>query len=436
MAKVRVNHSCLPRLSTLAIGLAGALAAADSPVSASSLGDSLVVTSCADDGSAGTLRSVVASAPSPATVDLTSLACGTITLAQGEIAFTDKNLTLIGPGRDRLAIDGNDESRIFNGGIVTVEGLTLMNGHAAGRGGCIYSSFEVTVRASRVTDCRAEGDSAQGGGVYGMYQVHVEDSVISSNTAIASTGYAIGGGIASRYETATIERSTISGNSAIGNPGLGGGIYALGFTSADHSTIEGNSADRGGGIYCTKSFLSSGTCRLDNSTLSGNTAHDSGGAVLADSADLSFMSSTIAFNVAENGDTGGVLLRRHSLAIGSSTIQSSIITNNVSSGTLAPDLDTDGDPMIVGGPANLLTSQGRVTLLAVIADPGLLPLADNGGPTLTHALPSDSAAVDTGFATADNTDQRGRARVSGAAADVGAYELQIDVMFANSFDPD
>jgi hypothetical protein len=58
-------------------------------------------------------------------------------------------------------------------------------------------------------------------------------------------------------------------------------------------------------------------------------------------------------------------------------------------------------------------------------DPLLGALADNGGPTLTHALLPGSPAIDRGLAPASVTeDQRGFGfeRVIGVAADIGAYE--------------
>ncbi len=52
------------------------------------------------------------------------------------------------------------------------------------------------------------------------------------------------------------------------------------------------------------------------------------------------------------------------------------------------------------------------------------PLADNGGPTLTHALGAGSPAIDAADAGAcPATDQRGVARPQGAGCDVGAFEL-------------
>ncbi|MGH3265348.1 MAG: choice-of-anchor Q domain-containing protein, partial [Trebonia sp.] len=61
------------------------------------------------------------------------------------------------------------------------------------------------------------------------------------------------------------------------------------------------------------------------------------------------------------------------------------------------------------------------------ANPQLGPLANNGGPTQTMALPAASPAVDAIPASTSGctgtTDQRGTARPQGAGCDIGAYEL-------------
>jgi hypothetical protein len=59
----------------------------------------------------------------------------------------------------------------------------------------------------------------------------------------------------------------------------------------------------------------------------------------------------------------------------------------------------------------------------VVPDVGLASLANNGGPTLTHALLADSPGIDAADAAiCPATDQRGVARPQGAGCDVGAYE--------------
>ena len=50
-------------------------------------------------------------------------------------------------------------------------------------------------------------------------------------------------------------------------------------------------------------------------------------------------------------------------------------------------------------------------------------MASNGGLTQTHALLSGSPAIDAGNTTL-TADQRGVSRPQGAAADIGAFELQ------------
>jgi len=62
------------------------------------------------------------------------------------------------------------------------------------------------------------------------------------------------------------------------------------------------------------------------------------------------------------------------------------------------------------------------------ADPKLLALADNGGPTWTYALDNGSAALNqippgtNGCGTTYTTDQRGEPRPYGTSCEIGAWE--------------
>ena len=59
----------------------------------------------------------------------------------------------------------------------------------------------------------------------------------------------------------------------------------------------------------------------------------------------------------------------------------------------------------------------------IVGDALIEPLADNGGPTSTHALQPTSPAIDAADGAAcPATDQRGVARPQGAGCDVGAFE--------------
>jgi len=63
----------------------------------------------------------------------------------------------------------------------------------------------------------------------------------------------------------------------------------------------------------------------------------------------------------------------------------------------------------------------------VVSDPLIGPLADNGGPTLTHALYPDSPAIDTADSSvAPGTDQRSVSRPYGQGVDIGAFEFSLE----------
>ena len=427
------------RLSPIAMGLAALLLIPSAPAAPGG-SDVFVVTSCADDGSDGTLRSVVASAPGGGTIDLRGLTCSTITLQTGAIDSHFQALTLLGPGADRLTIDGNDLDRVFEVGSITIDGLTVTHGRVTGdsaRGGCIEASLGVVLRSARVVSCGAYGtQSAIGGGIFAGYYVDLYSSTVSDNTLVATAGYARGGGIGTTYSRVTADFSTISGNVATGTPASGGGVFAMGFSEATNSTIDNNVADIGGGWFCEQTFFSSGVCRFFDSTVSGNTARDSGGGLVAYRANIDIRNSTFALNAAETGHVGGVL--KSGPGDFDITLQSSILANNTAGDTdLAADIDTDtGDFPVVTGGDDLMTSVGRIQPFPIVSgDPKLEPLAYNGGPTRTHALTQSSPAIDAGNnVAAFEIDQRGSARVAGSAPDIGAYELQPDKIFANGFE--
>ena len=100
-------------------------------------------------------------------------------------------------------------------------------------------------------------------------------------------------------------------------------------------------------------------------------------------------------------------------------VTSSIIGN--AADTLLVPTSVDGTPDADG---NLIGTNGNVI------DPGLAGLADNGGPTQTHALLASSPAINSGN-SALAVDQRGETRIVGFAntptgngADIGAFERQ------------
>ena len=196
-----------------------------------------------------------------------------------------------------------------------------------------------------------------------------------------------------------------------------------------YSTLSSNTSAGYAGALMARGFVAAA---IFNSTFSGNHATRKGGAIFGGTP-LSLDNSTVAFN-SSDADGGGVYFNDNTL------LRSTIIARNT--GVPHPDMMhspttwISGNNDFIGDPAGLPVFTDTLT-----GDPMLGPLADNGGPTLTHALMSGSTAIDAG--TDDlgfDNDQRGPGfhRVVGVAADIGAFETGnsiSDEIFVDGFDP-
>jgi len=395
----------------------------------------LPVTSCADDGSAGTLRAVAEAAGEGDTIDLRALTCSTITLTQGAIALLLNDVAIIGPGANALAIDGAGSNRVLvhpGNGTLSVTALTLrhgaanVSGYKVTGGGCVASSGYLVLDHSVVRDCQASAEGVYGGGIFAS-TVTMYTSTLSGSVALGqnpNTGTAaFGGGVYTAY--VNIVDSTVSGNRAAHDLGdsqqsydTGGGIFTNFGGSIRSSTIDNNySYGFGGGVSAFN-----GVINIANSTISGNTAKTRGGGGL----DLrvfyggTISNSTIAANTAPAG--GGILLRGRPDQF---ELQSTLVGGNTAA--TGADVGSEQPTTLVGSNNLVVVADANVTLpvATLRLAPLLLPLAANGGTTRTHALAPGSPAIEAGNNLAALvTDQRGAGfpRVLGAAADIGAFE--------------
>jgi hypothetical protein len=427
------------------------------------------VLNCLDDSSAGSLRTVVMGAASGDTIDLSGLTPASctgskITLLLGEIAFPLADLTFTGPpllpnGSPALTIDANQNGRAIDvtTGTLEVNNLAIINGKVSvddgtASGGCLYAYLDATLTNTTISGCSVSGDRATGGGFYTYYGgLTLVNSTVTNNTATATSTaagtetsvQAAGGGVYS-FTAISVTNSTVSGNQAvvgtIANPvtttgyGFGGGI-ALSpaqvqlTNTISGSTVSGNSADIGGGIEAD------GNLTITNSTVSGNSASIVGGAMRAYFVyALDLQNSTIAFN--NSNSIGGILVPY----AGTLTVNSTIVSNNTEVDTTnAADLGA-AFAINAAGANSLITSSDAVITFdnpPLTVDPVLLALANNGGPTQTHALIASSPAVATGNnAAVLTTDQRGPGfpRSIDGLTDIGAFELGNDRIFANGFE--
>jgi len=388
----------------------------------------VIVQNCNDSGP-GSLRAAYANAVDNETIDLTQLVCSRITLGSALVdPVAAANVTLRGPGKDLLAIDGDALYQVIvhrgNGGL-HVDHLTIMNGHYTGaRGGCIYSAGGVEATGTLVSSCVLDTVElfAYGGAIYAKGFVSLFDSTVSDSSARTPVmNRSRGGGIHS--EGIVMSRSTISGNSAT----RGGGIFAAGDVYIEDSTLSGNHAYYYGGALMVQAGISH---IIKNSTISGNKADNDGGAIYANS--VSVYNCTIAYNTTASPFQSGA-----GLLIGPSILQSSIIAKNTSgSGLVEDDVVFYGTPT-TGSNNLIMASSGANTAGRITVDPKLGPLQDNGGPTQTHALLPGSPAIGRGNNVLGlRTDQRGAPfdRVDGASADIGALEFS-DTVFGDGLEP-
>lgn len=410
-----------------------ALVAVCLPVaSASAL--SFPVTSTADTKAKGTLRASIEEAalsfsePNTIPIEVT----GTIEL-ESALPAIGGDLTVTGPGADSLTVKrtGSAPFRIFylGGGDTTFSDLTVSGGKDQFGSGFFNEDGTLTLIRVAVTGNEAFDEStgatfARGAGVRSYGPLTIRESVVSGNSVVArgngATTIASGGGVEA-YGATTIERSTISDNhieSFAEESGEsiaeGGGVLLAGPPSKIvESTISGNSArategnpsaiTRGGGLYAFR-------ISITGSTITGNAAEaeDNGSSFSARGANV----------YASEGVTAGATIFANPLG-GADGCDGSLVSEFTSAGF---NLDEDGS-----------CEFGKSSdLSGVIA--GLEPLADNGGPTPTHALQADSPAVDRGTSFGFSIDQRGLPRPSdfpaisntegGDGADIGAFEVQ------------
>jgi hypothetical protein len=383
------------------------------------------------DSGAGSLRDTIAAAASGDTVTFAAGVTGTITLTSGHIAIT-KSLTVAGPGAAALAVSGNHSSRIFDlntaGASVTISGLSLTGGNAV-VGGAVRVNAADTLSLDHTV---LSGNTASDFG--GALDLNSGATLLLTNSTVANNTAQLSGGAiaASGGTTVTIAGTTISGNSALSN---GGGIVQGSSAGATltirDSTIAGNTAATdGGGIVLSGT---GGTALIQDSTVSGNSAQGGvvGGIDLAGAA-LTVQNSTIAFNTTA-GAGGGVLVRDGATL----TLQSAIVADN-RDGSGANDLvrtagTINADHSLFSTQPGITTDNGGNLFNT---DPLLAPLANNGGPTPTHALQPGSPAIDHGNNPAGLFfDQRGLPRQSGSGVDIGAYEVQQAVVVNPTLPP-
>jgi hypothetical protein len=411
-----------------------------------------------------------------------SLTGKTITLVQGELEVFE-SVNIQGLGAAKLTIDGGAVagnpfvgSRIFNlfGGEaspdhVTISGLTLQNGIGPSSidpeidgGGAIGTidfglnfpgvapQDSLTVRGcvlkNNITDGTGGAISVTGG------HLTVQDCTITGNTSGNE-----GGGIAfDDFGNGThlqMDRDTVANNTSLGEQG--GGLSIQGGTATVNAcTFYGNTAGAEGGAIAsrptgtepTASFsftipINPAKTVIENTTIYGNTSYDDGGGGVWNGGSLlTLLNDTIDQNRALGTGNfgGGVLTSTFDLPVppfttfsATTNILNSIVAGNVD-GTGRFDLfsengtTTNAAYSLIQHPNGAVNGTRSHDIFGV--DPGLQPLANNGGPTLTQLLAPNSPALKAGSTALLNglpTDQIGNPRTFQGFVDMGAVEVSF-----------
>ena len=331
---------------------------------------------------------------------------------------------------------------------VALHGLTLTGGNSDERGGAIFcngSGVGNSVSLSLSSCTISENSAVRGGGIFsngddgGQAFLFLNSCTVSGNSATLAGGGIYSSGAAGDASL-SVSSCTVSENSATTN---GGGIYSDGREGVDvfvdlHScTVANNSSDgNGGGIY---SIGDNGSTSLDllSCTISGNSSGGNGGGIFSSGSDgnasLSLSSCTISDNSAALTG-GGIQNQGPNNGLALLNLENTIVAGN-SAGTDGPDLAefsglNNGTTTTNVVSNSLLSDLGGQTSLTtsteglVVDDPLLAPLADNGGPTLTHLPKIGSPVIDVApFLNPGGFDQRGFLRFTNGL-DIGAVEFQ------------
>lgn len=329
-------------------------------------------------------------------------------------------------------------------GAATVSGATFNTNSATGAagsgGGLLNNGGVIAVRETSFT----ENQARRAGGAVEEVAAPTASGPASAYVRVTMTGNRAGisdgaapgdGGAFHLTGTADvrIDSSIVSGNTAVND---GGGLWVSqgGRMIATATLVEGNAAVRGGGFFKTGS---EGVAAFFRSLIASNTASVAGGGVFSDGGRAGVQISTLSDNRAPRGaglfNSGGSVVVFDATVAGNVATTSgggvagvegeTVINNSLLADNVAPS-GADCAGFLIATGVNLVETTegcnlaGTITLSGV--DPGLQPLADNGGATRTHALLSDSPAATAGQTTSA-FDQRGYTR--DIPQSIGAYEF-------------
>ncbi|HAK75548.1 MAG TPA: hypothetical protein DCM71_01225, partial [Runella sp.] len=273
-----------------------------------------------------------------------------------------------------------------------------------------------------ITGAGANVLSVSGANLYRPFTINT-GKVVAISALTATNGYDVNqAGAIQNYGTLTMTNCTVKSSRAP----QGGGVQNDGVLTMTGCTINSNTSTGAGAAFA----MYGTTTTLVNCTVSGNTASGTGGGFLVGSGTLNLTNCTVTNNTAIDGGAMNLSGSTH-------VLKNSIIAGNVATNTsnenIAGSVSASSSYNLIGAGGVGGLTNGTNNNQVGIANVYLDVLADNGGPTQTHALLANSPALDKGTAVAGlTTDQRGQVRAydistiaassGGDNSDIGAYE--------------
>ena len=353
-----------PPLSPASDGEAGCGSCRLAALEERALLSTVTVTNTHDSGS-GSLREAINDAVSGEVIDFARSAYGTIHLTSGPLFVDMIDLTIEGPGPDKLTISGGGNftdiqfSSVFpptfpappgfTPSTLRISGLTIADGNASGGfgsfgdGGAIDSSGALTLSNDVLQN--NEAPDGIGGAVYSssatgsMNIDHVLFMDNSVGSPSSTSGFQLGGAIFNVAGVVDISASTFVNNQAVGLGAEGGAIQ----------TSFGSTLNISGSTFINNQAVGS--------------QYGAGGAIFGDPAQINIDSSNFINNLAEGGssfetDSGGAI------AMNASNLEGMGITETVKNSVFSGN-------KVVGQPGSGATVQGG----AIASDEGTLDLS-------------------------------------------------------------
>jgi thermolysin metallopeptidase-like protein/parallel beta helix pectate lyase-like protein/S-layer family protein len=387
--------------------------------------------------------------------DMIKVAIGTYTGTGVEVVLLNKNVNLSGGWNTNFTthsgtstIDGQSIRRgltVMASITSVVESFTILNGFgnapgAAWGGGGIRNEGSLTINNCVINN----NIGALGIAIYNATgAVFVLNNGIVSHNGEPMSDYIVFNGGTFTVNNSIIERNTGTivvlnsvgtmtlSNTTVRDNRPGNAIYNNGSLTLTSSVVSGNigSFDTGGIAN------GGGTLIINNSTISGNQAPQHGaGLYISGTSNVTINNSTITSNRSDNANSassGGISVNGGSSTV---TLKNSILARNTEIN--APDcfgtINSAGYNIIgndTGCTFSATTGDQVGTSVAPI-DPQLGTLQNNGGPTFTHALLTNSPAINAGNPAVPGSggnaclanDQRSVTRPVSTRCDIGSFE--------------